>query len=459
MNPSQTSASVLQKRFEAMFHTLPYAVLLCDPQQTIIDCNRKAEEDLGLSKQALKAKLFQDLLPDEIAGAGRELFQRLAVQEQCRFESALRRQDGEVFPAEIYSIVLNDGENVLIELIIREMGDHKLLEHEILHAYNQLETLITKRTQQLSQSNEELRSELILRKKIEEELRRKQGELESVNQKLKENQVLLVHIEKMATLGQMTASITHEINNPIAFVHSNLRTLEGYTAHINALVHAQQALIASLEGGGGPAATQAKAELRAVEELEDTADLLVDSKQLVRDCLDGMHQVNEIICSLKNFAYFERTSNKEVDLNEGIRSTVKIAWNQIKRACEVEFDLQPLPVINCAAGQLNQVFMNLIINASQAMSKRGIIWIRSRHDQDIISIEIQDNGGGIAPENLKKIFDPFFTTKGCGEGTGLGLAICRQIIQNHGGTLELRSKVGEGTVAQIKLPVKGKDAE
>jgi PAS domain S-box-containing protein len=436
----------LQGSWEDFFQHLPFATLICTEEQQIVAANSKAEAQLRAPSSELIGSHFSTLLPTETRAFADTLFSRLRDQAHLSFESALRDKEGTVFPVEIRSIQLGHETPVLIALILRDVGESRMLEQEIMHAYQQLETVIEKRTQQLSQVNEELHGELVLRRKTEEELRRKQEELLAINLQLKEKQVLLVHIEKMASLGQMAASISHEINNPLAYVQSNLQVLQEESAWLKAVF---AALVESDLRGSETART----ELKSLLKRPHAEAIIQDIPQIIADCQEGAERVQEIISNLKGFVRLESAVQQRACLNAGIESTIKVAGPQIKHRCHVHIDLGELPEIDCAAGQLNQVFMNLIINASQAMEGMGNLYIRSRCVDDVIVLEFEDDGMGMEEEKLAEIFDPFYTTKAPGDGTGLGLAICQQIIQEHEGRIEVVSELGKGSCFSIYLPL------
>lgn len=203
--------------------------------------------------------------------------------------------------------------------------------------------------------------------------------------------------------------------------------------------------------------TNAEKILQQIEEIKATEklDFLVkDSKQLVKESIDGISRIREIVIGLKTFSRTDEVETKNVDVNECIDSTLKVLGNELKYKCEIKKDLKKIPEIFCHPGQLIQVFTNILINAAQAMPEKGTIAIGSDSDSDYVRIRIADTGTGISQENLKNIFTPFFTTKPVGKGTGLGLSISYGIIQQHGGDISVESAVGKGTIFTIKLPIK-----
>lgn len=293
------------------------------------------------------------------------------------------------------------------------------------------------------------------RRMAQEALEKNKEELELANRQLKQTQSQMVHQEKMAGLGQLAAGVAHEINNPVGFIMSNLGTLREYVETFQTFFDLYDQLMGFVKANDGEAAQKCVQEIEALKVSEDLDFVLEDLDQLINESADGANRVKDIVLGLRNFARLDEAEVKEADINEGIESTLKVIWNAIKYKAEVAKDFGELPKLICYPAQLNQVFMNLLTNAAQAMEEKGEIQIRTRLQNDHIVIDIEDNGKGIPPEHLDKLFDPFFTTKPVGKGTGLGLAISHGIIEKHKGTISVQSKVGHGTVFTISLPVVG----
>lgn len=277
-------------------------------------------------------------------------------------------------------------------------------------------------------------------------------ELEAAYQKLKFSQAQILQQEKMASIGQLAAGVAHEINNPIGFIASNLRTLERHLEKLNCYHGLLEAWINEQSASGAPEDIQQKRRSLKID------FVLEDIQELIHESSDGTERIRKIVQNLGAFSRVDQVDYGEVDLNECLESTLAIAWNEIKYKAKVEKDYSPLPLVSCYPQQLNQVFLNLLINATQAIENNGEIKIRTWQESNRAKIAISDNGAGISEENRNRIFEPFFTTKDVGKGTGLGLSISYEIIQKHGGEISVASSVGEGTTFTITLPTKNLEA-
>ena len=274
------------------------------------------------------------------------------------------------------------------------------------------------------------------------------AELEQANRNLKVAHVQQLQSEKMASIGQLAAGVAHEINNPIGFVSSNLGTLEKYIAKLHEFISFQSR---ELESHAHPERREQiegrRNQLKIDMVLEDINDLLAESRE-------GVERVGKIVRDLKGFSRVDEAEYKMADIIECLESAVNIAWNEIKYKATLNRDFAELPHILCYPGQLNQVFVNLLVNSAQAIDTQGTIELQAWEEDDQIYIQVRDNGCGISEENCKRIFDPFFTTKEVGKGTGLGLSISYDIIEKHRGEISVASREGEGTSFTIKLPIK-----
>ncbi len=272
-------------------------------------------------------------------------------------------------------------------------------------------------------------------------------ELNEAYKNLKATQSQMLQREKMASIGQIAAGVAHEINNPAGFIISNLGTLKKYMERIGEFNRFFEELLASL----------------AVKEIAQTIQekkkqlkidyIMNDLNKLVQETLEGAERVKGIVQNLKIFSRLDEVESKMDDINAGIESTLNILANEIKYRAVVKKDLGEIPLTLCNLGQLNQVFMNIIINAAQSIEDQGEIAVSSREDNGFIVVTISDTGRGISPENLAKIFEPFFTTKDVGQGTGLGLSIAYDIVRDHLGDITAESEVNKGTTFTVRIPI------
>ncbi|EIK67167.1 response regulator/sensor histidine kinase [Pseudomonas synxantha BG33R] len=260
----------------------------------------------------------------------------------------------------------------------------------------------------------------------------------------------LVQSEKLASLGQLAAGVAHEINNPVGFISSNLSTLDSYFTQLQQMLDAYQRSEEHL------AAPEQRNQLKVLRTDLELDFLKEDIPILIRESKEGIGRVVQIVKDLKNFSRVDNDQTWQLaDLQQGIDSTLNIVASELKYKADVVKHYTPLPDIECLASQLNQVVMNLVINAAQAMGpERGTITISNGVEGENIWLEVADNGCGIAPESLQKIFDPFFTTKPVGEGTGLGLSLSYGIVKKHGGDISVSSELGRGTTFRVVLPIR-----
>ncbi len=293
-----------------------------------------------------------------------------------------------------------------------------------------------------------LLSNITERKKMEDALQKKGDEQQRLIEEMQQMQAQLLQSEKMASIGQLAAGIAHEINNPVGFVNSNLGSLRSYVDTLLNVIERYDTTIASTTEIG-----QLKTQLRNIQQEAEVDYLREDAVALVNESLDGLKRVRDIVQSLKDFAHVGESDWQAADLHHGLDSTLMIAANEFKYKASIEKHYGKLPLVMCLASQINQVFMNLIINASQAIASKGIITIRTGISDDWVWVEIGDTGKGIAVHEINRIFEPFFTTKPIGQGTGLGLSLSYNIVNQHGGRIDVDSEVDVGTRFTVHLPI------
>lgn len=281
-------------------------------------------------------------------------------------------------------------------------------------------------------------------------------ERERQNKMLVDMQAQLLNSEKMASVGQLAAGVAHEINNPVGFINGNMSTLSAYVEDIRVLNLKYEELVAACREEKCETVRELEAEIGRFREDKDMEFVFEDLTKLVSESRQGLERVTSIVRDLKSFSHIGEAEAKEFDINKGLESTINIAWNEIKYKAEVKKDYGNIPMVYCYPQQLNQVFMNIIVNAAHAMENnegKGLIGVKTYQGGEDVFIEISDNGSGIPEDKINNIFDPFFTTKPVGKGTGLGLSLAYSIVKKHKGEISVKSKVGEGTTFIIKLPV------
>jgi len=321
-----------------------------------------------------------------------------------------------------------DEENKFIplqdDLRIKELAD-------LFKKFNQMTVKVAKREQDLKYSYEQL---------------------SDANNELKQSESQLVQSEKLASIGVLAAGVAHEINNPIGFIKSNLEVFEDYILDIKKYYQETQALFVS------ESQKQTQEQIAKKYEVEF---LFNDISPLIESSIGGVERVAEIVQSLKVYARTDQPEKILVDINEGLEATLTMVKNELKYSCRIHVDLQELPKIMAYPGKLNQVFMNLLINAGQSITvnprsniKSGDIFVRSFVANKNVVVEIEDTGCGISDDQFLQIFTPFYTSKPIGEGTGLGLSISQQIIEQHLGKIRVKSELNKGTCFSIHLPIK-----
>jgi two-component system, NtrC family, sensor kinase len=274
--------------------------------------------------------------------------------------------------------------------------------------------------------------------------------------KLQMSQSQVMHTTKLASLGQMVAGVTHEINTPLGFLRSNAQVVTELIDEHNAVLGKIGDMLGKL-AAANPSDPKLHAVLPGalgkIRAALGNDRRLSESKELLTDALEGVDQISNLVKNLKGFARVDRDGQELWNVNEGIESALTIAAHQMRDRIEVIKDLHAVPLVRVVPSQINQVFLNLITNAAQAMVERGKLTVISRRNEDHVEVEFTDTGSGIPADVLPKIFDPFFTTKPVGEGTGLGLSIVHKILTGFGGSISVSSALGHGASFVVSLPV------
>ena len=326
-----------------------------------------------------------------------------------------------------------------------------------------LESQVRERTEALEESlheNEKINRALHNAKaQMEIEMEERKRALVALEHEQKEQRILikkledahhqLLQSEKMASIGQLAAGVAHENNNPIGFVGSNLRTLKDYIAALLELVSVYE------QGDSLMADDTALAQrIRELRRAVDIDFLREDAPALINESIEGTERVQRIVQDLRDFSRLENPDWQGADLHAGLEATLNIVSNDVRFKADIVRELGDIPAVECLPFQINQVFLNILLNAAQSITGRGTITLRSGRVTDEVWISITDTGQGIPPERMARIFDPFYTTKPVGQGTGLGLSVSYGIVKKHGGRIDVQSQTGAGTTFTIRLPIK-----
>lgn len=379
-----------------------------------------------------------------VARERRAIRQDIGTQSDFDFTGArITRHDVPVSTL-CWPLVVNDA-LIGVLCVKRHRGDEGFSEYEVERGAT-LVSLVTLVAENFRMHREHrLRIDALSR--LNAEVVTQSAQIMTINAQLEDAQHQLLQSEKMASIGQLAAGVAHEINNPIGFVYSNLGTLDGYLKDLFTLIEAY----VPLEAG---ATEDVREAVQALKRNIDLNFLRSDIVELMLESKDGITRVKKIVQDLKDFSHQGGYDAFQwAELHEGIDSTLNIVNNEIKYKAKIVREYGELPEIQCLPSQLNQVFMNILMNAAHAIDQNGTITVRSGVRGAEVWVEVRDTGSGIAPENLNRIFDPFFTTKPVGKGTGLGLSISYRIIMEHRGTISVRRNDTAGVTFLIRLPV------
>jgi PAS domain S-box-containing protein len=396
----------LESYNQNIIQNLNSALLVLDLDGQIVFSNPPAEEILGESAEALRGRLiwpwFEGIPREEIHVA-----RTLETGERFKgFESTLTRADGTVVPIGISSAPVSDsaGNKLGAVAVFSDLTEIKLLQRKVLQT------------------------------------------------------------EKMASIGQLAAGVAHEINNPMGFIHANLFQMADYLTDLRRVWSEIGALQAAVAGGDHTDIRQRSEELAATSKKVNVDFVLSDFAKAIRESQEGSERIRHIVNDLRNFSHRDSEHPILADVNQFLDSTAGIVWPMMKHLVVLEKEYRDLPMVHCYPMQLQQVFMNLLVNAYQAIEDQigdsgetGTVWLRTEPRAGGVAIIVKDTGVGIAAENLDRIFDPFFTTKKVGMGTGLGLSTCFNIVERHGGSLVAESEPGVETSFTVWLP--GADPE
>ena len=381
----------------------------------------------GKGEEVLKCALDRVISPDEYLTKVKDLYNR----PEATSIDTVRLKDGT--DIERYSAPQRLGNRIVGRVwSFRDVTKGTQAEQALRESRDEMERKVRERTADLQSAN----SALLLEKAHQEDLIKQLAEVH--------NQLL--QSEKMASIGQLAAGVAHEINNPVGYVNSNLTTLQEYVDDLFKVLSAYE----QSESEMTPAT---RAQLDALKKKIDVNFMRNDIGKLMSESVGGLQRVRRIVLDLKDFSHVGESTKQWANVEQGMDSTLNVVWNELKYKTEVIKEYAGIPEIECIPTQINQVFMNLLMNAVQAIREHGRIIIRTGREGDNVWVEVEDTGSGIESKHLSRIFDPFFTTKPVGKGTGLGLSLSYSIVQKHGGRIEVRSEVGKGTAFRVVLPI------
>jgi PAS domain S-box-containing protein len=387
----------------------------------------------GVKYEDAVGKRMDVLEPDtgSIGEFGR-LQQAMSDGKQWTGELMSSRNNGEQYwvNINIAPVKNEEGEVISCVAIAQDITARKDTEEQIVNMNIELEQRVMERTSALEHSN---------------------WKLEKAYNDLKAAQSQMLQQEKMASIGQLAAGVAHEINNPVGFMLSNLSSMRKYVERLLGFIEIQSSATETL-AEKTVNAENVLIELKGQRKAMKIDRIGEDIGQLVTESIDGGERVKQIVQNLKSFARLEETVCKDVNLNEGLESTINIVWNELKYKVSLNKEYGELPKVACNSGQINQVFLNLLVNAAQSIEQQGEITVCTWCDETYVYVSIADTGCGIPPVNLNRIFEPFYTTKEIGKGTGLGLSISYDIVKKHDGEILVESEVARGTTFTVKLP-------
>jgi len=417
-----------EEKYRDIFENVSDFIYIHDLEGNFTETNLAWKKEYGFTEDDLANLNVRDLIPERYKHQFYEYLKRVKENGKDQGLMSVITKDGRERVIEYRnSLVYDSTEPIGVRGSARDITEAKRAEEKLKKYRQNLEKMVEERTTELKKALCDLQN----------------------------TQSQLLQSEKLASIGQLAAGVAHEINNPVGFVKSNLGTMNEYLEDLMKLVDRYKILEATLgkekDIRGDGALRKALKNIKKVKEDIGLSFILDDYKNVIVESLEGMARVSKIVSDLKDFAHVDKAELEHTDLNKGIESTLNIAWNELKYKAQVIKDFGNIPLVKCYPQRINQVFMNILVNAAQAIEDKGEIRIATRADNGYVEIKISDTGRGIPPEVLPRIFDPFFTTKEVGKGTGLGLSMAYNIIEKHKGTIDVQSEAGEGTTFIIRL--------
>ena len=389
-----------EAKYRALMQEAGEAILLADlDTRRILEVNDQAEKLTAVPRDALRGRTLADVVPvEEFAHAA--TFEKMQQDGHLQYSTVrLERRGAAPSYVDVGASLVTYGGNRIVQVICHDVTEREKLSSHLRHHAEELEKEVQERTRDL-----------------------------------RDSQSQLVQQEKMAALGRLVAGIAHEMNTPIGTINSNADTLGRSLVKLRDIVTSESSD-------------------EAVRENRDLQHVLSVVEDISRVNQLASERIVDIVTTLRNFARLDEADLKTADLHEGLESTLTLVRHELKNRVRVVKQYGDIPPIRCHPNQINQVFMNLLVNASQAVEGKGEVRIKTFREDDMVNVQISDTGVGIPPENLSRIFDPGFTTKGVGVGTGLGLSICFKIVQDHGGNIDVETAIGKGSTFTVRLPV------
>ncbi|HSP77415.1 MAG TPA: ATP-binding protein, partial [Myxococcaceae bacterium] len=423
-----------EERWRALVQAIPDLIFRMRIDGTYLDFKYNGVEEMLVPPERIIGSNLRDHpLPPRVIEQGLLHLERAIRQGSLQvYEYELEvREEHRYYEWRVVRSGPDEAVCIIRDITERKLAEARLLqqEEELRRHRDSLEALVQSRTQKLRQATLELEVQ----------------------------QAQLIQSEKMASLGQMAAGIVHEINNPVSYVTSNLRTLGECVSVFTSLLQLQREFLALQPSRPQGPGAELLARMRDLWSKGDVNFLLEDVPEMILESQEGTRRIQEIIHSLRSFAREDSGEPELVDVNAELESTLKLVWNELKYKCEVQRDFASLPPVVFHPTQLSQVFANLLINAAQAIETQGEILIQTRLEGTEVVVRISDTGHGMTQETLSKLFMPFFTTKPRGQGTGLGLSISYGIITRHNGRILVESEPGQGSTFTLRLPAELSD--
>lgn len=417
-----------------IFNVAVDGIRIIDKNFTIVKTNRTFAAMVGKTLAEITGRKCYEVFPSPDCNTPGCPKTRIMVQGEKRVAQEVRKQNaaGENITCQSVAVPFRDVKGNVVGVLetLRDISDQAETERQLEKAFEEAHKL----AEDVVAGHEQILTQ--------------KAELEQAYQKLQESQAHLLQREKMASIGQLAAGVAHEINNPMGFISSNLNTMNKYVERLTEFIAAQEKLLTSCNDEAGLSELGEKRKKLKLDYISK------DIRDLIAESLDGAERVRKIVQGLKSFSRIDQAEVQAASLNECLDATINIVWNELKYKAEVKKEYGELPLIVCNPLQLNQVFMNLLVNAAQAIEKQGTITIRTWADEKWVQVAVSDTGCGIPPDKVSRVFEPFYTSKDVGKGTGLGLSIAYDIVvKKHHGAIDVKSEEGKGTTFTVRIPV------